>query len=171
MNYLVAVLADRMQAESAYTSLEAAGLDTQKIAILGKGYQSADEYGLIDPREGARQQVRNMAVWLMPFGAFGGVTFTLMTGLETFAYFGETSNYAISALVGALSGLLGSLFVGGGTGLLFGGRDAIPYRQRLDGGKYLIVVSGGDRLIRDSTRILRDYNPENLQGYLDPSGT
>jgi hypothetical protein len=171
MNYLVAVLADRIQAEAAYTALEAANLDTSKIAILGKGYQSADEYGLIDPRDGARKQVKLMATWLVPFGAFGGVTFTRMTGLDTFAYAGDVSNYAIGGLVGALSGLLGSVFVGGGTGLLLGGGDAIPYRNRLNAGKYLIVVKGNDLLIRKSTQILREFNPENLQGYVDPSGT
>jgi hypothetical protein len=169
MNYLVAVLKDRIQAEAAYSALEQANLPMDQVDILGKGYKSADEYGLIDPRDTARKQVKRMAFWLVPFGAFGGVTFTLMTGLDTFAYAGEVSNYAISALVGGLSGLLGSVFVGGGTGLLLGGGDAIPYRNRLNAGKYLVIVKSSDPNIRKSTNILREFDPENLQGYLDPA--
>jgi hypothetical protein len=49
MNYLVAVLPDRTQAEAAYSALEKEGLPNDGINILGDGYQSADEYGLIDP--------------------------------------------------------------------------------------------------------------------------
>jgi hypothetical protein len=50
-NYLVAVLADRIQAESAYTMLEKQGVPLAKITILGRGYKTADEFGLIDPNE------------------------------------------------------------------------------------------------------------------------
>ena len=168
MNYLVAVLKDRIQAEAAYSALEKADLPMDQVDILGKGYKSADEYGLIDPRDDARKQVKRMAIWLMPFGAFGGVTFTTMTGLDTFAFNGTaTMNYGVSALVGALSGLLGSVFVGGGTGLLLGGGDAIPYRNRLNAGKYIVIVKSSDRNIRKSTKILREFDPENLQGYAD----
>jgi hypothetical protein len=171
MNYLVAVLRDRIEVESAYFALEGAGLNMSKIAILGRGYQSADEYGLIDPRDAARKQVKNMATWIVPFGVVGGMTFSSITGLDTFAYAGEIGSYLISGIVGGLSGLMGSLFVGGGVGLLFGGDDAIPYRTRLDSGKYLIVIKGSDLLIRQATDILRRFDPENLQGYVDPSGT
>jgi len=46
MNYLVAVLPDRIQAEAAYLALEKRG-PTNKVTILGR-YKSADEFGLID---------------------------------------------------------------------------------------------------------------------------
>ena len=44
MNYLVAVLPDRIQAEAAYTALEKEGLPIEQVSILGKGYKSADEF-------------------------------------------------------------------------------------------------------------------------------
>lgn len=170
MNYLVAVLPDRIQAEAAYTALETANIPMDQVAILGKGYKSADEYGLIDPREVARKQVKTMATWLMPFGAFGGITFTRMTGLDTFAYAGDLSNYAIGGLVGALSGLLGSVFVGGGPSLLIPGGSSVPYRKRITLGKYLVVVQGSDLSIRRSNKLLRQFDPESLQTYIDPVG-
>jgi hypothetical protein len=164
MNYLVAVLRDRIEAEAAYLGLEKEGI---KSTILGRGYKTADEFGLIDPNEEAKKQVRLMAVWLVPFGFFAGFTFSFITGLETFAWAGEIGNHIIGGLLGAVSGGLGSVVSGGGVGLIIGGGDALPYRNRLDAGKYLIVVQDSENVTRQATRILRQFDPENLQGYAD----
>lgn len=165
MNYLIAVLSDRIQAEAAYVALEKEEVPTDRVSILGKGYKSADEFGLIDPNEPARKQVKLMASWLIPFGFVAGYTFSLITGLNTFAWAGEIGNHAIGGVLGAISGGLGSLLVGGGVGLIIGGGDAVPYRNRLNAGKYLVVVQGSETLIRKATRILRKFDPENIQGY------
>ncbi|HLO85598.1 MAG TPA: hypothetical protein VK203_11425 [Nostocaceae cyanobacterium] len=164
MNYLVAVLPDRIQAEAAYLALEKEGINS---TILGKGYKTADEFGLIDPKEQAIKQSKLMAIWLVPFGFFAGFTFSFITGLNTFAWAGEIGNHVIGGLLGAGSGAMGSLFVGGGVGLVAGGGDALPYRNRLDAGKYLVVVQGSETVTRQATRILRQFEPENLQGYAD----
>jgi len=165
MNYLVAVLPDRIQAEAAYSALEKEGLPMKQVSILGRGYKSADEYGLIDPNEQARKQAKFMAIWLIPFGFFAGFSFSLITGLKTFAFAGEVGDHIIGGILGALSGALGSVFVGGGIGLVSG--DALPYRNRLNAGKYLIVVNGNETLTRQATTILRQFDPENIQGYGD----
>jgi hypothetical protein len=169
MNYLVAVMSDRIQAEEAYSALEREGLAMDKVAILGKGYKSADEFGLIDPNEQAWKQVKLMATWLVPFGFIGGACFNAITGLDTFAWAGETGSLAIAGLLGAASGALGSLFVGGGVGLVIGGGDALPYRNRLNAGKYLVVVTGSEVLTRKANKILQQFDLENIQGYVDSS--
>lgn len=166
MNYLVAVLPDRIEAESAYLALEREGI---KSTILGRGYKTADEFGLIDPTEEAKKQVRLMAIWLVPFGFFAGFTFSFITGLETFAWAGQIGNHIIGGLLGAISGGLGSVVSGGGVGLIIGGGDALPYRNRLDAGKYLIVVQDSEKVTRQATRVLRQFDPENIQGYADTS--
>jgi len=166
MNYLVAVLPDRIQAEAAYLALEEEGINS---TILGRGYKTADEFGLIDPNEQAKKQSRLMTIWLVPFGFFAGFTFSLITGLNTFAWAGEIGNHIIGGLLGAGSGAMGGVIVGGGVGLLVGSGDALPYRNRLDAGKYLVVVQGSETLTRQSTRILRQFEPENIQGYADTS--
>lgn len=168
MNYLIAVLGDRIEAEAAYVALEKQGVPTQQLSILGKGYKSADEFGLIDPKEPARRQAQLMATWLVPFGFAAGFIFSLITGLNTFGWAGEIGNHLIGGLLGAASGGLGSLFVGGGVGLFVGGGDALPYRNRLAAGKYLVVVQGTESLIRQATPILQQFNPENIQGYTLP---
>ncbi len=166
MNYLVAVLPDRIQAEAAYLDLEKQSI---KSTILGRGYKTADEFGLIDPKEQAKNQAKLMTFWLVPFGFFAGFTFSLITDLGTFAWAGEIGNHIIAGLLGAGSGAMGGVLVGGGVGLLVGSGDALPYRNRLDAGKYLIVVEGSETLTRQATRILRQFEPENIQGYGDPT--
>jgi hypothetical protein len=169
MNYLVAVLSDRIKAEEAYSALESQGLPMTKIAILGKGYKSADEYGLLDPNEQASKQVKLLAIWLVPFGFAAGYVFNLITKIDTFPWAGEFGSHIIGGLLGAASGGLGSIFVGGGVGLISGSGDALPYRNRLNAGKYLLVVKGSEALTRQATTILRQYDPESIQGYVDTS--
>ncbi|MCL2935241.1 MAG: hypothetical protein MGU50_00930 [Trichodesmium sp. MAG_R02] len=168
MNYLVAVLSDRIQAEAAYSAMEKEGLPMKKVAILGRGYQTADEYGLIDPNDQARKQSLQMITWLIPFGFAAGFTFSIITGLNTFAWAGEFGNHFIGGILGSISGAMGGTFVGGGVGLVFGSGDALPYRNRLRAGKYLIVVKGSESLTRLATRTLYQFKPENIQGYSVP---
>lgn len=168
MNYLVAVLADRIKAEGAYSALEEAKFAMEDISILGKGYQSADEYGLIDPANQAWKQVRLMMLWLVPFGFIAGFSFNAITGLDTFGWTGRLGNQIIGGILGSGSAALGAFFVGGGAGAAFGSGDALSYRNRLDAGKYLLVVRGSEATIRSATPVIRRFRPENIQGYKSP---
>ncbi|MGB3787073.1 MAG: hypothetical protein WA949_03620 [Phormidesmis sp.] len=166
MIYLVSVWSDRIQAESAYTALESANITMDKVAILGRGFKSADDYGLIDPKNEAWTQIKRMATWIIPFGFVGGFAFNAITGLNTFPWAGTVGNQIIGGILGALAGGMGSFFIGGGTGG-FGG-DALSYRNRLDAGKYLVVVKGSEALISQASQIMRPLRPENIQGYTEP---
>ncbi len=170
MNYLVAVLADRIQAEAAYSALEKEGLPTEQISILGTGYKSADEFGLIDPNQQASKGAKGLLYWLVPFGFVAGYAFNFLTGIEIISALGAVGNHIIGGILGAASGALGAYFVGGGVGLAVGSGDALAYRNRLNAGKYLIVVRGTEELTRQATRILRMFEPENIQGYTEPVG-
>ncbi|HEY9783389.1 MAG TPA: hypothetical protein V6D09_25030 [Leptolyngbyaceae cyanobacterium] len=166
MNYLIAVLSDRIQAEAAYTALEKEGLPTNSIDILGQGYKSADEFGLIDPNQQARKGAKRLIYWLVPFGFVAGYAFNYLTGIEILPI-NPVGNHIIGGILGAASGALGAYFVGGGVGLSVGSGDALPYRNRLNAGKYLVVVKGTEELTRQATRILRSFEPENIQGYAE----
>lgn len=169
MNYIVAVLPDRIQAEAAYSALEKEGLPNNQIDILGRGYKSADEYGLIDPNQQARKGAKRLVYWLVPFGFVAGFAFNVLTDIEIFPAIAPIGNHIIGGLLGAASGALGAYLVGGGVGLTVGSGDALPYRNRLNAGKYLIVVKGTEEITRQATRILRQFEPENLQGYTEPT--
>jgi hypothetical protein len=167
MTYLIAVVADRIQAEEAYTVLETAGINQQQMTIVGRGYRSTDTFGFIDPLGQSKKRAMFMAYWLVPFGFAAGFSFNLITGLHTLDWAGEPGNHIVGGLLGMVGGAMGSLFVGGGIGLSFGGRQALPYRDYLKQGKYLVVVQGSDSLRNKANQILRSLNPEDLQSYND----
>jgi hypothetical protein len=167
-NYLIAVLPDRIEAEAAYTALESAQVPLDQVSLLGRGYQSADEFGFINPSEPAQKQALGMMYVLVPFGFILGSTFHLLTGAELFPWAYPAVSHILGGLVGALFGAAGGFFVGGGAGLLVGGGDALRYRNRLDAGQYLIVVMGAETLMDKATNILRQFKLENIQGYVEP---
>ena len=167
MNYLVAVLPDRIQAETAYSALEKENLPMSQVDILGKGYKSADEFGFIDPNKQASKQVNKLIYWLIPFGFIAGFAFNLLTRIYILPQANPFINHIIGGLLGSASGALGAYFIGGGIGLTVGSGDALSYRNRLNAGKYLIVVTGNEQLISQATRILRQFEPENIQGYAE----
>lgn len=167
MNYLIAVLSDRIQAEDAYVTLEKSGIPKDQLTILGRGYQSADEFGLIDPNQQAKQQFLRLLTWLMPFGFAAGYGFNLATQITVIEGIGAIGNHVLGGLFGAIAGSMGAFFVGGGVGIAFGSGDALPYRNRLNAGKYLLVVKGSAAEKNEATKILRTFSPESLQGYSD----
>jgi hypothetical protein len=164
-SYIIATLPDRIKAEEAYTALEKAGIPLDRLAILGKGYKTADEFGFLDPDRQARKGFLRMAFWLIPFGFIAGYTFDLITHLDTFSWAGEPGNHIVGGFLGAIGGAMGSFFVGGSSGLLFGGNDDLPYRNRLNSGKYLVVVESIEQFKSEAIKILESFNPENLQNY------
>ena len=169
MNYLIAVLANKLQAEEAYNTLKNEGVPPEKITILGEGYQSADDFGLINPNQQASKRAKKLAYWLVPFGFAAGYAFNVLTGIEIFAFTSPLADHIIGGFLGAASGLLGAFVVGGGVGLTVGSGDALTYRNRLNAGQYIIVTEGTDSLIRQATRLLRQFEPEYIQGYEEPA--
>ncbi|WP_445633170.1 DUF1269 domain-containing protein [Nostoc sp. DSM 114161] len=169
MNYVVAVLPDIIQVEAAYSALAENGLSDNQIDILGSGYKSADEYKLVDSNQQAKKGVKGSFYWLILFGFLAGYIFNYLTGIEILATVGTLGNHVIGGLLGAIAGALGAYFVSEGIGLTKGIGDALPYRNRLNEGKYLIVVKGTEELIHQATRVLRQFEPENIQGYIEPT--
>lgn len=170
MNYLIAVLSNKAQAEEAYQALEQAGIPSEQVTVLGEGYESADEFGLIDPNQQARKQSGLLSYWLIPFGFLAGYAFNFLTGIQFLNWVGPIGNHLAGGILGALAGALGAVMTGGAVGWTVGSGDALAYRNRLNEGKYLIVARGSSQLTRQATGILRQFEPENIQGYAKPTG-
>jgi hypothetical protein len=168
MNYVIAVVIDRLQAEAAYAALEKQGLPMDKTFIVGSGFQGVEELGTIDTKNTAKKQAKLMSSWLIPFGFLGGIAFSVATRLNTFSWAGDIGNHLVGGLLGAIGGAMGGFFIGGGTSLAFQGSDDKSYTEQVKAGKYLVVVRGSQLSIQQATRILRALKPDNLESYLDP---
>lgn len=168
MNYLVAVLENKQQAEEAYSLLQQDGINSDKVTILGRGYQSADDFGFINPNRQAKKRAKKLSYMLIPFGFVAGYVFNVITGIHLFSFTNSLAEHIIGGVLGAASGFLGSVVVGGGVGLTTGSGDALTYRNRLNAGKYIIVTQGTNTIIRQATKLLRQFEPEYIQGYQEP---
>ena len=69
-----------------------------------------DEIPLLNPKLVKKKRQQSMALWLMPFGFIAGLTFSQMTGLETFSGIGlgEIGEPIIGSILGMGSGWIGS---------------------------------------------------------------
>ena len=166
-NYLVAVLTSRIQAEAAYLALQQADLPIEQLDILGRGYKTADEFGLINPNDEATKQVDQLANWVILFGFVAGYLFNLLTGIEIISWLGNVGNHILGGFFGAAAGAFGAFVTGTLSGWTVGSGDEIAYRNRLNAGKYLIIAKGTDAFVQEATHLLRQYKPENLQGYVE----
>ncbi|APB35078.1 hypothetical protein GlitD10_2735 [Gloeomargarita lithophora Alchichica-D10] len=157
MQYLVALLADRFQAEAAYLALEAAGLPLEAVALVGRGYREVGDYPL--PQGGWRPNF--FTYWLVPFGFGSGVGFSVLTGLDTFTpWAGVGGNHLLGGLLGAIAGGMGSVLVGGGLGQL--AQWGLPnYARAVTQGKYVVVVQGTGLVNRARGIVLR-FQPQAL---------
>jgi hypothetical protein len=168
-NYLVAVLPDRNEAESAYLGLKDANLPIERLDILGKGYKSADEFGLINPDQEAHKQFDQLVNWVVPFGFIAGFLFNVLTEIQIISWIGTIGNHILGGLFAAAAATLGAFLTGTWTAWTTSSGDAIAYRNRLNAGKYLIIVTGADVAVRDAVTLLRQHKLENLQGYTAPA--
>lgn len=162
MNYLIAVLPSRDRAEAAHNALQDAS--TRRTSILGQGYQSADDFGFIDPKNTAENRINKLAYWLIPFGFVAGYAFNQLSGIEIFSVLNDVGNHIIGGVLGAIAGGIGAVMTGGTVGAT-GAGDALAYRNRLNAGKYIVVAEGDAEELRRATTILSQFEPENLQGY------
>ena len=70
---------------------------------------------LLNPTLARKDRQKALATWLIPFGFVTGLSFSQMTGLETFANMGFPNQFEklLGGLVGMISGWLGSFISAG----------------------------------------------------------
>jgi hypothetical protein len=116
-----------------FTSLVAIGAEETPLAAVVR----------LNPAAARRERQRSMARWLIPFGFLAGLTFTYITDLDTFAFFGAWSQHLIGALLGLGSGWMGSFAAA--ASVRSEEEDRIrSLRNRLEEGNWLLLVETAD---------------------------
>jgi hypothetical protein len=167
MNYVIATLTDQATVEAACAVLKQE-LPPENINVVGNGYKRIEDYAFLDPEKRSRQRAYIMAAWLVPFGFISGFAFNVQTGYQLVSWAGSLGNHVIGGLFGAIGGVMGSFFIGGGFVNLSSDNDnSPPYRDRLKAGKYLVIVNGAPNITNKASRILRQIKAENIQTLVD----
>jgi hypothetical protein len=109
------------------------------LTAIGEGEIPINEVVQLNPAAARRQRQKNLVRWLLPFGFMAGLTFTYMTDLDTFAFFGEWSQHLIGALLGLGSGWMGSFAAA--ASVRSEADDRIrSLRNRLEEGNWLLLL-------------------------------
>jgi len=161
MNYLIAVYPNSLQALSACAALEKESLPSEQINILGEGYKSADDYGIIQPNLKVSNNVKRLAFWLIPCGFAAGYALIFFTNIEIITA-SDVINWIIGGFLGATFGLLSAFAVGRNFESAAVNEDAWLYSERLNSGKYLIFFRGTEELVQKATRILQSFDAEDI---------
>ena len=122
-----------------------AGLQPPLASLVAIGSEETPlaEALRLNPAAARRARQRSMARWLMPFGFLAGLTFTYITDLDTFAYFGAWSQHLIGALLGLGSGWMGSFAAAASVSSEEDDRIR-SLRNRLEEGNWLLLVETAD---------------------------
>ncbi|HEY9736634.1 MAG TPA: hypothetical protein V6D06_10140 [Trichocoleus sp.] len=170
MKYLIAVLPNREQAESAAAALRSTNLESDRISIIGDGYDSADALGVVEAPNQARIRSRQVSYFVMSFGAIAGLILGWLNGAEVIPNAAAPINYTLLLLIGAGAGAIISVLVGGPLGWTSSG-DALSLRNSLQSGKYIVAAQGEPKQIKSATSSLRQFQPEKVQMFEVPATT
>jgi hypothetical protein len=109
------------------------------LVAVGAGETPLEEVGALNPALARQRRQKGMALWLIPFGFFAGLTFTQITDLQTFAALGSWGEPLVGGLLGMGSGWLGSYVAA--ASVSSEGDDRIrALRNRLEEGSWLLLL-------------------------------
>ncbi len=102
---------------------------------------SFDTVKFLNPTLTRKDRQKTLATWLVPFGFIAGLSFSQMTGLETFAELGfpKQVETLLGGLLGMISGLIGSFFSAGGVNQDIDD-DLRALRKKSEQGFWLLIV-------------------------------
>ncbi len=140
---VVLVLDNRERLQQLEHQLQGLQPPLTTLLPIGEGETPLAEVVRLDPTAARRARQRGMARWLLPFGFFAGLTFTYITDLDTFAFFGAWSQHLIGALLGLVSGWMGSFAAAASVASEEDDRIR-GLRNRLEEGNWLLLLETAD---------------------------
>jgi hypothetical protein len=155
---VVVVFNDRKRLGQLQQQLATSEPPLARLVAIGAGETPLEAVERLNPATARRQRQRSMARWLMPFGFLAGLTFTYITDLDTLAFFGPWSQHLFGAVLGTVSGLMGSFAAA--ASVRSEDDDRIRgLRNRLEEGNWLLLaetVSG----VEMPWRLLQQARPQ-----------
>ena len=136
---VVVVLADRKRLQQLRERLGEHQPPMAQLVAIGEGETPLAAVDRLNPAAARRNRQRSMARWLIPFGFFAGLTFTYITDLDTFAFFGAWSQHLVGGLLGLGSGWMGSFAAAASVRSEEDDRIR-SLRNRLEEGNWLLLV-------------------------------
>ena len=139
---VVVVLNDRGRLQRLRDTLGALQPPPSQLVAIGEGETPLAEVVRLDPAAARRARQKGMARWLMPFGLLAGFTFTQITDLHTFDALGSWGQPVVGALLGMVSGWMGSFAAAASVASEDDDRLR-TLRNRVEEGNWLLLAETG----------------------------
>lgn len=136
---VVVVLESRKRLRELRDQLAAAQPPMASMVAIGTGETPLEEVEQLNPAFSRQRRQKRMALWLMPFGFFAGLTFTQITDLQTFSALGPWGEPLLGGLLGMGSGWMGSYVAAASVNSEIDDRIR-TLRNRLEEGSWLLLL-------------------------------
>jgi len=160
-NSVVAIFKSHLEAETAVKELQRAGVDMQKLSIVGRDYHTDENVvGYYNAGDRMKYWGKLGAYWGGFWGLLFGSGFFLIPGVGPLLVAGPLVGWIVAALEGAA--VVGSLSaLGAGLYSLGIPKDSIlQYETAVKSGKYLVIAHGSDAETVHAREVLKQTNPE-----------
>ncbi|HIK14200.1 MAG TPA: hypothetical protein IGS53_02695 [Leptolyngbyaceae cyanobacterium M33_DOE_097] len=149
------VLPDESTAFQLYRLLQQHGISPENLAIVGKGYNSAEQVGLLRPAELIRRRAVSLGLHSLIIGAIlsGGALLIWDLAINPYLLVGLTGFFC--SLVGVLTGIVLGAWGEGGIASL--------YHYHLSKGRYLLLIEGPATIVSWGREVLRQYTTPSLR--------
>ncbi len=154
-------------AESAVLALAESGFDMQKLSIIGKDYQTAEQVrGFLTWQDTAKAGAAGGGYW----GSFVGGLFGILAGAGVLFLPGTAPIVIAGPIAGVLAGWLEGSLVGGAGAAAVGGlagalaglgipqHEILTYETKIQAGEFVILVTGSDEDVSQARRKLNTIN-------------
>jgi len=136
---VVVVLESRRRLRELRDQLAALQPPLASLVAVGEGETPLEQVAELNPALARQRRQKGMALWLIPFGFFAGLTFTQITDLQTFAALGPWGEPLVGGLLGMGSGWMGSFVAAASVSSEVDDRIR-TLRNRLEEGSWLLVL-------------------------------
>jgi hypothetical protein len=136
---VVVVLESRRRLRELRDQLAALQPPLASLVAVGEGETPLEQVAELNPALARQRRQKGMALWLIPFGFFAGLTFTQITDLQTFAALGPLGEPLVGGLLGMGSGWMGSFVAAASVSSEVDDRIR-TLRNRLEEGSWLLVL-------------------------------
>lgn len=153
---MIAVLPDETSAFRAYLHLRDHGISLENLALVGKGYSSLENVGLLEPKRMAWRYAKQGLIKGGLIGTVLGTILHLITNLRlSMLSWGQTL-LAVAIASGLVGSIIGAI-LGTAYGLIYKSSTSIACRNCLRRGQYLLLLEGSETLTRRGREILNKY--------------
>ncbi len=168
---IVGHFSSHTEAEKAVMDMQKEGFDMQKLSIIGKDYQTAEQVrGFLTWQDTTQSGIAGGAYWGSfvggLFGILVGAGVLFIPGMAPVIVAGPIAGVLAGWLEGTLAGGIGAAAVGGLAGALAGlgipKDEIVKYETKIQAGEFVVLVTGSDEDVSQAKRMLNKISSHRV---------